>query len=994
MTLCQLPWEYLNDGQRFLCLDQQVSLVRVPGDLDQLPSSKSIAPPLRILVVIASPEDQAEIEIERELSIIQESLDEAQQLGLVTVDYLDNATFTALATNLTENQYHILHYIGHGVYVPSQEHGYLCFENAEGHTDQVGVNQLGPLLAHAKHLRLVTLSTCQGTRITSKNAFDSVAMGLLYANIPAVLSVQSGILDESITEMLRLFYSGVTQGQTLVSALQQARLALQALDEDRQPVYRRFDWGIPVLYSRSPALRLINPTAKANVQHIQKQPGRNIKGLPLPRIFVGRRAELQSLRHSLRHRLPIIYLWGATGIGKSTLVAKFIERPGIALDDILVIRCHELQYPTEALGKLANFWRRQGQTGHMEAANLLLNTRHPPTTRARKAVEMTGERRYLIVFDNLDAWFPNLDQDTAPQLTDNTLRDILRGLITAQSGSTFLFTARTMWAGLDSVPEQNRVDLHLADLTSRQSLLLMDTLPRLRRTSLSQKTHVYRHISGHPKTLTLLDSWLSDGRSLDSLLSHESSAQSSEQWEAYFIKSLMSRLSDQELGALAAISVLETTFNAAAVNKMTNLGTQEARTLLNKWWNLSLVQFEHTDNQKTTYYSLLPSVREYILERLDGVRFRTLHARAAVYYGAPFLEEARKRVMGRNSAMWGDEQIEWLARSSDGILGIWARQTRDLAKASAVIQRALAWQYHLVRTGQIEPATDIIEAIIPVLDRQGERDYARAILQQHLELLQGQKRALALMQFANRVLGENRFSEALTIYENAYKTFAALNDKGHVAQTLHQMSRVHQHMATYDQALEKSEAALHVQRHIGDQEGQAASLCQLASLYSQKQNFDRALSNAIEAEKLSQTLDNDLVLAQALYIQGHVFASQQQPIEAMDKFMKSIETASRIGEESITADSMVALGRLLLSLGQIDQAQSALLEAYKIQQRHPEPKIGLTLELLGQLNEKQGKLSQALEKYQQARRIYQKAASPNLAAIKQHITRVKSKLQG
>ena len=93
------------------------------------------------------------------------------------------------------------------------------------------------------------------------------------------------------------------------------------------------------------------------------------------------------MHRALRERLPAIYLRGIGGIGKSTLAAKLLDRPGSDLDDTLVIRCNELSLPADGLTKLANFWQAQGKAGHAEAAALLLASQHDPEERARKALQ-------------------------------------------------------------------------------------------------------------------------------------------------------------------------------------------------------------------------------------------------------------------------------------------------------------------------------------------------------------------------------------------------------------------------------------------------------------------------------------------------------------------------------------------------------------------------------------------------------------------------------
>ena len=100
------------------------------------------------------------------------------------------------------------------------------------------------------------------------------------------------------------------------------------------------------------------------------------------------------------------------------------------------------------------------------------------------------------------------------------MRDILRGLLSANDmRTTLIFTGRYRWAGIEALPPQNRLDVHLPGLTMRQAILLMNALPRLKARAAE------RSIGGlsiawaaTPRRIELLDGWLGTGRSLHTLL--------------------------------------------------------------------------------------------------------------------------------------------------------------------------------------------------------------------------------------------------------------------------------------------------------------------------------------------------------------------------------------------------------------------------------------------------------------------------------------------
>jgi hypothetical protein len=164
--------------------------------------------------------------------------------------------------------------------------------------------------------------------------------------------------------------------------------------------------------------------------------------------------------------------------------------------------------------------------------------------------------------------------------------------------------------------------------------------------------------------------------------------------------------------------------------------------LLTRLLDLSLIQLHHTDDDGDAWYATHPVVRAYLLGRLEPEGRRALHARAAAFYGAPFVEAARQAVaQGGQTAT--DEQIEELARGDPGVVGAWSHQTQDMDRARWAVARALAWQAHLFQAGQFDAAGEIVTAVIPVLDRWGRRDQAKALLRRSTETLEGFDRAVA-----------------------------------------------------------------------------------------------------------------------------------------------------------------------------------------------------------------------------------------------------------
>ncbi len=99
--LANLPWEVLYDRSRdrFLALSVRTPVVRyleLPERLRPL----AIRPPLKMLVMVASPRDCEELDAEQEWRRLREALGDLERKGLIELERLDGSTLPALQRHL------------------------------------------------------------------------------------------------------------------------------------------------------------------------------------------------------------------------------------------------------------------------------------------------------------------------------------------------------------------------------------------------------------------------------------------------------------------------------------------------------------------------------------------------------------------------------------------------------------------------------------------------------------------------------------------------------------------------------------------------------------------------------------------------------------------------------------------------------------------------------------------------------------------------------
>ncbi|HEY0781984.1 MAG TPA: CHAT domain-containing protein, partial [Thermoanaerobaculia bacterium] len=244
--LAELPWEYLYDdgGQGFLALSGRTPVVRYL-ELSEGLATLSVEPPLRILAVISTPRGYRELaEADAEWRRLEAAVRPLRASGRIEIERLEHPTAEALAARLrTGAPVHVLHFVGHGGFSEINQEGVLVFEDEHGE----GVPLGGPSLAYLLHdhpsLRLAVLNACNGARSSHEDAFAGTAQTLVQHGVPAVIGMQSEVMDETACRFAEKLYRGLAAGLPVDACLAEVRRALAA---ERNP-----EWGTPVLYLRA-----------------------------------------------------------------------------------------------------------------------------------------------------------------------------------------------------------------------------------------------------------------------------------------------------------------------------------------------------------------------------------------------------------------------------------------------------------------------------------------------------------------------------------------------------------------------------------------------------------------------------------------------------------------------------------------------------------------------------------------------------------------------
>ena len=228
--LLHLPWELMADAAGSLAL--RVS-VRRQLDVAQALVARAVKLPLRILYIVSRPEDTGFIEPRLTSQALFAALD---PLGAsVRLDFCRPPTLARMDDMLREGQqagdpYDVVHFDGHGTFLPHEQIGALCFEKADDGTgdsqsDLIAADQLGNLLARYK-IPLVVLEACRSATVGKTLVAGAVAPRLILAGVGSVLSMGHAVHVGAAKVLLDRFYRELVCGITLGHAVAQGRSAL------------------------------------------------------------------------------------------------------------------------------------------------------------------------------------------------------------------------------------------------------------------------------------------------------------------------------------------------------------------------------------------------------------------------------------------------------------------------------------------------------------------------------------------------------------------------------------------------------------------------------------------------------------------------------------------------------------------------------------------------------------------------------------------------
>lgn len=468
-----LPWELLRPpGSDFLAFDPKFGIRRLPWANQELSAFAGPLPPrpLRILFMACAPQDQPELDYEREENSLLRAI--ANAGPNVAFDSGDLGTFEELRQRINEFQPQVVHLTGHGILgrkcpncgllnepqgrvcqnkecaleLKGTVLGYFAFEDADGGTDLRSSTEIRQELFAGSSVQCAFVSGCQTGKAPPVAALGGICQGLVSDEVPLAIGWAASIADDVAIKFAKTLYNTLASGQSVDRALIQSRQAVRKICEERSDP----SWTLPVLYAATAQGLVFDPDPNRPPERPMRP---SVVQQPLPGMtegyaedFVNRRRELQRVLPALREgRIQILLITGLGGTGKSTLatrLARKLESDGFTPIPVpsssknplsaarLLQACRDLfrQAGRQHLARGERQLATELEVAARDSDNAQLSIRD----RLRDIVSVLNRSRFLLILDNFEV---NMDEATR-RILDTDLFGFYAHLKTHLSGSS------------------------------------------------------------------------------------------------------------------------------------------------------------------------------------------------------------------------------------------------------------------------------------------------------------------------------------------------------------------------------------------------------------------------------------------------------------------------------------------------------------------------------------------------------------------------------
>ena len=850
----RLHWELLfHDEHSFLATSARFRVMRSRDN----PGSNGVAlspGPLRILFMVCSPEDDSMplLNYEKEEEIIVDAVGGLKIKERLHIDIAETGTLKELKEKVTENDYHIVHISGHGIYDETVNMGYLCMENDYIGRHDVDSKKLADVFTGCQSIRMIFISACSSG--TENAAVTGIASSLLANGLPMVIGMRMPVSDAAATLVAGQFYENIIKRKDADHALQMAR------NEFANKYKGNFQWSVPTIFTRCVKTALIDweKPIKKQDQEGQKQQYIFYGNMShLKKGFIGRRREIREYLKELRNgSVPAISIIGPGGIGKSTLATRITDM--LNNSGYMIIPVSGKMTADSLIDATVNALIANNLQEHCEYLQKPISSQIKITYIIANILSKI-ETIYLL--DNFE---DNLKRSAQFKEFENPMfKEFFRFLLTglSHSRSRLIITCRYTIPGIS---ENLIIEKTLKEMSFNEARKMMlynrDYAGYLSDDNGFKKVReIFETIGGNPKAIEELGKILGKGIASWEELKTSLDSVTSNMREFTIFKQLYEFLGEDEQSFYRKISVYETPFDMEAV-MLQEKSKERTADWLKKLVNYSLLQCYSHNAYDNELYEIHPLNRNHLKGKWkDKDEKQTAHKNASEYY-------------------------------------------IDLMKKDANPNSFISAVIHLGKGCLFQEMTDLIFSFSNEMIKKGFWDNALYLFQlilDNAEHVSGKDIGRAFFNIGLIYTNKGEWDKALECYFKDEKISKELGDKARLGGRYNNIGAIYAKKCDWDKALEyysKSES-IHLIRR--DKAGLGTTYNNIGIIYFNKGNRDKALEYYLKSESICIEVGDRMELGATYNNLGFIYDNKGDRDKVLKYYSKSegirIEVGDRVG---------------------------------------------------------------------------------------------------
>ncbi|HKY28804.1 MAG TPA: tetratricopeptide repeat protein [Pyrinomonadaceae bacterium] len=232
-------------------------------------------------------------------------------------------------------------------------------------------------------------------------------------------------------------------------------------------------------------------------------------------------------------------------------------------------------------------------------------------------------------------------------------------------------------------------------------------------------------------------------------------------------------------------------------------------------------------------------------------------------------------------------------------------------------------------------------------------------------------------------------AKARTLYTDSLRVFKELGDEISTAGALHDLGNSAYEQGEVVEARRLYSEGLEIQKRLGNKEGITTALHQLGMLAHSQSEFVEAHRLYTESLAIDKELGNLGGISATLHQLAILADEQGQRQKARELYDESLQLLRQLGDQRGIAASLHQLGTLAQDEGDFAVAEQLYNESLAIKTKLGDQSgIAVTLHNLGNVSELQGSQRQAARLYRDALEIFEKLNSPMAKKAQESLERV------